>query len=134
MGLDIYVHWSGMTEADREAQITGFMTSPNVGYLRHSWHSVGFCREFAKTQHAPNPILTVYPQWDGSNDDKLNVTAAELMRLKHEKEAMQKWLDSQPEGLDDDTNYFLNCIEETIHFIAFVESKSHEEGLTILYA
>ena len=39
MGIDIYMRWEGMTEADREKQITGFdATVGDVGYLREAYH------------------------------------------------------------------------------------------------
>jgi len=39
MGIDIYMRWDGMTEADREKQITGFdATVGDVGYLREAYH------------------------------------------------------------------------------------------------
>ena len=37
-GIDIYVHWRGMTAADHRAQITGFSTEHGcVGYLREAY-------------------------------------------------------------------------------------------------
>ncbi len=39
MGIDIYAKWAGQTEAESEAQITGFSTrSGDVGYLREAYH------------------------------------------------------------------------------------------------
>ena len=39
MGIDIYMRWDGMTEGDREKQITGFdATVGDVGYLREAYH------------------------------------------------------------------------------------------------
>jgi hypothetical protein len=39
MGIDIYAEWNGMTEAERDAQITGFsIVSGHVGYLREAYH------------------------------------------------------------------------------------------------
>lgn len=35
MGTDVYLNWSGMTDADRERQITGYcINAGRVGYLR----------------------------------------------------------------------------------------------------
>tara|TARA_R110000824_G_scaffold30846_2_gene100957 strand:+ start:963 stop:1334 length:372 start_codon:yes stop_codon:yes gene_type:complete len=37
MGIDIYMRWDGMTEEDRDKQITGFdPTKGDVGYLREA--------------------------------------------------------------------------------------------------
>ena len=39
MGIDIYAQWKSMTEADFEAQMTGFSTvHGHVGYLREAYH------------------------------------------------------------------------------------------------
>jgi len=39
MGIDIYAHWRGQTEAETEAQITGFSgVHGHVGYLREAYH------------------------------------------------------------------------------------------------
>ena len=39
MGIDIYMRWDGMTEEDRDKQITGFdATVGDVGYLREAYH------------------------------------------------------------------------------------------------
>ena len=39
MGIDIYARWEGQTEAEKEAQYTGFSTTAGaVGYLREAYH------------------------------------------------------------------------------------------------
>jgi hypothetical protein len=39
MGIDIYAEWNGMTEAEHDAQITGFsIEHGHVGYLREAYH------------------------------------------------------------------------------------------------
>lgn len=39
MGIDLYAKWDGVTEAEAEAQITGFsVTAGSVGYLREAYH------------------------------------------------------------------------------------------------
>jgi len=39
MGIDIYAEWDGMTEAEKQAQITGFsIEHGHVGYLREAYH------------------------------------------------------------------------------------------------
>lgn len=43
MGIDIYMKWKGMTEADRKAQFTGFsVTHGHVGYLREAYHGAPY--------------------------------------------------------------------------------------------
>jgi hypothetical protein len=39
MGIDIYLKWPGMTDEEKQNQITGYSTtSGNVGYLREAYH------------------------------------------------------------------------------------------------
>lgn len=39
MGIDIYLKWTGQTEEEKDAQITGFdITAGRVGYLREAYH------------------------------------------------------------------------------------------------
>ena len=39
MGIDVYARWRGQTEAEKQAQFTGFsIVSGNVGYLREAYH------------------------------------------------------------------------------------------------
>lgn len=39
MGIDVYARWDGQTEAERQAQYTGFsIVSGDVGYLREAYH------------------------------------------------------------------------------------------------
>jgi len=39
MGIDVYLEWKGKTEADTQAQYTGFSTTHgHVGYLREAYH------------------------------------------------------------------------------------------------
>ena len=47
MGIDIYMRWDGMTEEDRDKQITGFdATKGDVGYLREASHGKIFATEY----------------------------------------------------------------------------------------
>lgn len=39
MGIDVYLHWKEQTEAERQAQYTGFsIAHGHVGYLREAYH------------------------------------------------------------------------------------------------
>jgi len=39
MGIDVYAKWDEQTEAERQAQFTGFsIVSGDVGYLREAYH------------------------------------------------------------------------------------------------
>jgi len=47
MGIDIYMRWDGMTEEDRDKQITGFdPTKGDVGYLREANHGQIFATKY----------------------------------------------------------------------------------------
>ena len=47
MGIDIYMRWDGMTEADRDKQITGFdATVGYVGYLREAYHGGPYATKY----------------------------------------------------------------------------------------
>jgi hypothetical protein len=39
LGYDVYLHWQGQTEEERQAQYTGFsIVHGHVGYLREAFH------------------------------------------------------------------------------------------------
>jgi hypothetical protein len=47
MGIDIYMRWDGMTEGDRDKQITGFdATVGDVGYLREAYHGGPYATKY----------------------------------------------------------------------------------------
>lgn len=46
MGIDIYLRWSGQTDSEEDAQITGFsITAGSRGYLRESYGGSPFATE-----------------------------------------------------------------------------------------
>jgi len=47
MGIDIYLHWRGMTKNDHDKQITGFSVSDgHNGYLRAAYSNSEACNIF----------------------------------------------------------------------------------------
>jgi hypothetical protein len=47
MGIDIYAEWNGMTEAEREAQVTHFSgVHGHVGYLREAYHGSPYVTKY----------------------------------------------------------------------------------------
>ncbi len=43
MGIDLYLHWHGMTEAERATQVTGFsIEAGHLGYLREAYHGAPY--------------------------------------------------------------------------------------------
>ncbi len=47
MGIDIYLGWKGQTEAEKEAQYTGFsINAGTVGYLREAYHGSPYATRY----------------------------------------------------------------------------------------
>lgn len=47
MGIDIYARWSGQTNQEKEAQITGFdATVGGLGYLREAYHGGPYATKY----------------------------------------------------------------------------------------
>lgn len=47
MGIDIYAEWTGQTEEEKEAQVTGFsVVHGHVGYLREAYHGEPYATRF----------------------------------------------------------------------------------------
>ena len=47
MGIDIYAEWRHQTEAEKQAQFTGFdITKGAVGYLREAYHGEPYVTQF----------------------------------------------------------------------------------------
>ena len=47
MGIDIFAHWQGQSEHDKELQVTGFSVfSGHVGYLREAYHGEPYATVF----------------------------------------------------------------------------------------
>lgn len=47
MGIDIYAHWRGQTEAEKQAQYTGFSTvAGRLGYLREAYHGEPYATRY----------------------------------------------------------------------------------------
>jgi hypothetical protein len=47
MGIDIYAHWAGQSEAEEAAQVTGFSIEHGcVGYLREAYHGAPYVTKY----------------------------------------------------------------------------------------
>jgi hypothetical protein len=47
MGIDIYAHWAGQSDAEEAAQITGFsIEHGSVGYLREAYHGAPYVTKY----------------------------------------------------------------------------------------
>ena len=143
MGLDIYCRWGntseddGMTEAEREAQFTGFVDAPAAGYLRYNWTGVAAASEMADAIGIPSPIRILFPEWNGSNGEELPVAADQIERLMQARSEFQGWLDGGTPGLDklpDDAKtivWFVRKIQSTIVYIDFVRAHQDRDKLRI---
>ena len=139
MGLDIYVRWDGMTREERDAQITGFTDATEVGYLRFNWTGVAVCQQVARELNAPDPIGSLYPEWNGSNGEGLLVAGSALTRLAEAKQRLAAWVspprielarfpDEDPEDL---AAWFAQKIAGSIAMISFIEANQDKPGLRI---
>lgn len=91
MGLDIYVRWGrkddGTEDGDSwpdfpaerkdDQHNCGFRSGPHVGYLRESWPSLRWVRDYAASLNAPDPY-TFFANWEGSNGEHLVCDTAGL--------------------------------------------------------
>lgn len=77
MGIDIYLRWEGQTEAEEEAQYTGFSVEHGfVGYLREAYHG------------EPYATKVLLPEtWDEENDKAVIPNATLCERLPQAIEA-----------------------------------------------
>ena len=61
MGIDIYMRWDGMTEEDRDKQITGFdATVGDVGYLREAYHGGPYATHYLVEEAFENGVGDVH--------------------------------------------------------------------------
>ena len=102
MGIDIYMRWDGMTEEDRDKQITGFdATKGDVGYLREASHGQIFATQY----------LVKEAFEEGA--DEVHIPAKELRkRLPLTKEiVIQRFRDVYKEEIEED-NAFVKAFED----------------------
>jgi hypothetical protein len=61
MGIDIYAEWDGMTEAEHDAQITGFSVEHgHVGYLREAYHGEPYATKVLVPEAFEEGRATIY--------------------------------------------------------------------------
>ena len=55
MGIDIYARWKGQTEAEEQAQNTGFSAvHGHVGYLREAYHGEPYATRYLAAEAFEN--------------------------------------------------------------------------------
>ena len=121
MGIDIYMRWDGMTEEDRDKQITGFdATVGEVGYLREAYHG--------------SPYATQYLVEEAFEDgaDEVHIPATELRkRLPLTKEiVIQRFRDVYKDEIEED-NAFVKAFED---FVKLSEALEEEGRKPTIYA
>ena len=121
MGIDIYMRWDGMTEEDRDKQITGFdATVGEVGYLREAYHGKIFATKYLVKEAFAKDAGEVY------------ISPKELRkRLPLTKEiVIQRFRDVYKEEIEED-NVFVKAFED---FVKLSEALEEEGRKPTIYA
>ena len=121
MGIDIYMRWDGMTEEDRDKQITGFdATVGEVGYLREAYHGKIFATKYLVKEAFAKDAGEVY------------ISPKELRkRLPLTKDiVIQRFRDVYKEEIEED-NAFVKAFED---FVRLSEALEEEGRKPTIYA
>jgi hypothetical protein len=113
MGLDVYVRWSDITKAEKDAQFTGFSDAPEVGYMRYNWQGISFVTNEANRIGCQCP-LPLHAQWNGYNDGEVVITQKEVDIMREE---MANWNEAKGKSGDEYFEYKLTCAEKMAEFI-----------------
>ena len=114
MGIDIYARWHGQTEAEEEAQNTGFSAvHGHVGYLREAYHG--------------EPYATRYLVAEAFENGRAEIPAAVL------RERLPKTLALVEERErtiydNDDEQYIAEVTQSFTDFVRLCERKEQETG------
>jgi hypothetical protein len=121
MGIDIYMRWDGMTEEDRDKQITGFdATVGYVGYLREAYHGGPYATKYLVSEAFKK----------GAGD--VHIPAKELRkRLPLTKDiVIQRFKEVYKEEIEED-NVFVKAFED---FVKLSEALEEEGRKPTVYA
>lgn len=121
MGIDIYMRWDGMTEEDRDKQITGFdPTKGDMGYLREANHGQIFATKYLVKEAFEKGA------------DEVHIPAKELRkRLPLTKDiVIQRFRDVYKEEIEED-NAFVKAFED---FVKLSEALEEEGRKPTIYA
>ena len=125
MGIDIYMRWDGMTEEDRDKQITGFdATVGEVGYLREAYHGGPYATHYL--------VEEAFEDSPEGRADEVHIPAKELRkRLPLTKEiVIQRFRDVYKEEIEED-NVFVKAFED---FVKLSEALEEEGRKPTVYA
>jgi hypothetical protein len=82
MGIDIYAKWDGMTEAEENAQVTGFSVEHgHVGYLREAYHGEPYATKVLVPEAFEQSRVPIYA---ATLQDRLPVTLVVAERRERE--------------------------------------------------
>jgi hypothetical protein len=109
MGIDVYARWDGQTEAERQAQYTGFsIMHGHVGYLREAYHG------------DPYATKVLFPECF-ENEDDVAIPAAKLReRLPDAINA------TRARYADSDGKFIAEVIASVVSFVELYERLESE--------
>jgi hypothetical protein len=114
MGIDVYLRWDGQTEAEKEAQITGYsIVHGHVGYLREAYHG------------GPYATKTLMPEaWESDDENGVRINASVFrQRLSAVKLiVVKRSAVIYGEELNDDSPE----VQSYVKFIELAEAKENE--------
>lgn len=143
MGLNIYVRWG--VQFDEDGGCLDFpkdihklqmgISVAEAGNIDHNWPSVSFCRKTATALEAPDPIIGLYPDWNGHNGEELRITNRELDRLLEWQKEARLWLHKQRNVPDNMTEegfkWFCHKVNQSATLIDFLRQHTDKPGLRI---
>jgi hypothetical protein len=114
VGIDVYMRWTGQTEAEKEAQYTGFsIVHGHVGYLREAYHG------------EPYATHVLVPEAFAS-DDVVPIPAATMRARLTATEAA---VEQRHRTVYDDADAVIECYKQSYRdFVALAERKEAELG------
>lgn len=135
MGLDIYVRWDGITEKERQAQITGFDDAPEAGYLRASWPGYGLLKELSDAMNITLPLAGCHAYGDNADNQAIitDETMAQLCEWRQEwLAAVDLPVPTTEPGVE---AFFRQKLRNSAAMVDFIEAKRNEgkTGLLIGY-
>jgi hypothetical protein len=118
MGIDIYAEWDGMTDAEKNAQITGFsIEHGHVGYLREAYHGEPYA-----TKHLL-PEAFMY--------GRAPITAATLQKRLPEALQIAETREREVYGVTD-AEEIERVLKSYRDFVALCAQKEYETGHSCL--
>ena len=122
MGIDIYLKWDGITDDDKQKQLTGFsLTSGHLGYLRQS---------FYKPDHFTGnyPIESLIPEAFADNDSTASIPVDKLkIMLPYVISELFRFYSNEKLNLNDNVTVY-DIVKSYIDFVALAERKELETG------